>query len=88
MKRKELVIIGAVAFVAAIISIIISGAIFGSPQKNPIKVPVVNKISSEFPQPQNDDNYKKFFNKDANNPTQLIHIGDDNNTTPFQGANQ
>ena len=88
MKRKQLFIIIGVAIVAAIISSIISGALFGSPNKNPVKVPVVNKISSEFPLPQTDDTYKKFFNAQANNPTQLIRIGNNNNTTPFQGQNQ
>ena len=88
MKQKDWVIVSAVGFISAIISIVLSGIIFGSPHKNPIKVPVVNKISSEFPVPQTDDTYKKFFNAQANNPTQLIKIGGNNNTTPFQGAKQ
>jgi hypothetical protein len=88
MKRKELLIIGGVAFVAALFSLVLSGVLFGSPKKNPIKVPVVNQISSQFPVPQSDDNYKKFFNYEANNPTKLIEIGNNNNTNPFHGANQ
>jgi hypothetical protein len=87
MKRQNLIIIITTAFITAIFSIVISGAIFGTPQKNPIKIPVVEKISSNFPSPQTDDNYKKFFNEQALNPTQLIQIGGSNNTTPFQGAN-
>ena len=88
MKRKEIAIIAVVAIVAAVISIIISDAIFGSPKKNPIKVPVVVKISSNFPLPQTDEEFKKFFNDQAIDPTQLIRIGDGNNQVPFQGFKQ
>jgi hypothetical protein len=89
MKQKDWTIIAAVGIVAAVFSIIISGIIFGSPTKNPIKVPVVNKISSNFPSPQNDDNYTKFFNNQALDPTTVIQIGNNNNNTPFQdGGNQ
>ncbi|MBX4197094.1 hypothetical protein KW801_00875 [Candidatus Saccharibacteria bacterium] len=90
MKQKDLLIVGITAFVAAIFSIVLSGVLFGSPKKNPIKVPVVDKISSTFPSPQNDDNYKVFFNDKALNPTQLIQIGGSNNTNtkPFQNTNQ
>jgi len=84
MKRKELLIIGAVAFVAALFSFVLSGVIFGSPQKNRIKVPVAQKIDSTFPTPQTDDNYKVFLNSNALDPTQLIQIGANNNTSPFQ----
>ncbi len=86
MKRKEWMIIAGVGLVTAIFSIIISGALFGSPKKNPIKVPVVDKISSSFPDPQNDQQYAKFYNKNAFDPTQLIQIGNNNNSTPFQNA--
>jgi hypothetical protein len=86
MKKKDLIIVGGVAFIAALISFVASSAIFGSPKKNPVKVPVVQPISSSFPSPQTDDNYKKFFNENALNPTQLIQIGGNNNKTPFQGG--
>lgn len=86
MKQKDLLLIGMVAFIAAIFSIILSGVLFGSPKKNPIKVPVVNNISSTFPVVQTDNNYTSFFNDKALDPTQLIQIGGNNNTTPFQGG--
>ena len=88
MKRKELMIIGLTAFIAAIFSIVLSGLLFGSPKKNPIKVPVVDKISSDFPSPQTDEQYKIFFNNKALNPTQLIQIGGNNNSAPFQASEQ
>ena len=88
MKRKELLIIGATGFLAAIISFVVCGAIFGSPKKNPIKVPVVEKIDPSFPQVQTDTNYTSFYNAQALNPTQLIQIGGSNNNQPFQGGSQ
>ena len=88
MKQKDIALIAGVALITAIISLVISGALFGSPNKNPIKIPVLTKISPDFPSPSSDDNYKKFFNAQANNPTKLIEIGNNNNSTPFQGTNQ
>lgn len=88
MKRKELITIASVAVIAAIFSIILSGILFGSPKKNPIKVPVADKINPSFPAVQTDDAYKPFFNSNALNPTQLIQIGGNNNTNPFQGTGQ
>ena len=85
MKQKDLAVIIAVAFFAAVFSLILSGALFGSPKKNPIRVPVVDKISSTFPDVNNDNQYKTFFNNKALDPTQLIQIGGNNNVTPFQG---
>jgi hypothetical protein len=86
MKQKEWLIVGGVALVSAIFSIVISGAIFGSPKKNPIKVPVVTPISSNFPSPETDDSYKSFFNKQAIDPTTLIQIGNTQNNQPFQNG--
>lgn len=86
MKKKDLIVVGIVAFFAAIFSLILSGAIFNSPKKNPVKVPVVYKISSNFPSVQNDSAYKAFFNDKALDPTQLITIGGSTNPQPFQGG--
>lgn len=88
MKQKEILIVGLTAFVTALFAFLLSGVLFGSPKKNPIKVPVVEKISSEFPSPQTDPGYSVFFNDKAINPTQLIQIGGSNNTAPFQSSNQ
>lgn len=86
MKQKDIAVIVGVAFVAAIFSFVVSGAIFGTPKKNQIKVPVVQPISSNFPSPKTDDNYKVFFNQNALDPTQLIKIGGSSNTAPFQDS--
>ena len=79
---------GVVALISAIFSFLLSNALIGSPQKNPVKVPVVHPISSEFPSPQTDARYKKFFNDKALDPTQLIEIGDSKNKEPFQSGQQ
>lgn len=88
MKRKDILVIAAVGFIAAIFSFVLSGAIFGSPKSNPIKVPVVHKIDSSFPVVQNDSQYTSFFNDKALNPTELIQIGGTGNNQPFQNATQ
>jgi hypothetical protein len=44
---------------------------------------VVTPISSSFPLPQTDDTYKAFFNQNSLNPTQLIQIGGNSNSVPF-----
>lgn len=85
-KRQNQVVILMVAFIAAIISIIISNAIFGTSASHRIKVPVVDKISPTFPDVQHDSDYTSFFNNNALDPTQLIQIGNNNNTAPFQDS--
>lgn len=88
MKQKDLIVVVCVAIFAAVLSFVVSNALFGSPKKNPIKVPVVEKITSSFPDIKNDKDYKPFYNSQALNPTQLIQIGNNNNTAPFQNVNQ
>lgn len=88
MNRKNLSILIAVAVITALLSFILSGVIFGNSQTNPIKVPVVTKIDSSFPDAKNDTNYNYFFNGNAIDPTQIIQIGPSGNQQPFQGASQ
>mgnify|MGYP003585616059 CR=1 FL=1 len=73
MKKKDIVIIVAIAFVSAIFSYIISNALFstGKDSNKLLTAPVVQPISAEFPQPD-----PRYFNKDALNPTKDITIGD------------
>ncbi len=85
-KRQNMIVIIFVALIAAMISIVVSGAIFGTPQSRPIKVPVVDKISPTFPDVQHDSTYTSFLNTNALDPTQLIQIGNSNNQSPFQGG--
>jgi hypothetical protein len=84
MKKNDLVIIIAVAFVAGIFSIIIAGLIFGGEKNYKLEAPVVNPISSEF----NSDGLKIYINKDSLDITKDITVQDNANTQPFKGAKQ
>lgn len=83
MNKKDLALVGAVVVASSILSIVLSNVAFGAYKKHVIKVPIIQKISSDFPSPQTDSQYKTFFNNQSINPTQLIKIGDTPNATPF-----
>lgn len=85
MKRKELIMLGSVAVVAAFFAYILAGILFGSPKKNAVLVPAVTPISSNLPITNNDATYKSIFNSQAIDPTQLIRVGGQTNPQPFTG---
>jgi len=78
MKRKDFTLIAAAIFVSALASFFISKVLFNSPKNRQQPVEVVNPITADFNKPDS-----KYFNKDAVNPTKLIQIGENQNTTPF-----
>lgn len=78
MKRKDLMLIGVVVFISAIISIFVSKTIFVSPKDRQQQVNVVQPISSTFTKPSS-----LYFNGNAFDPTQPITIGQNNNSNPF-----
>jgi ABC-type uncharacterized transport system permease subunit len=84
MKQKDIIVLVAIAFFAMIISSILANAIFSSSKHRNLKVPVVQVISSDFPQVSSDDSLKSIFNDQALDPTQLIKIGTSQNQAPFQ----
>jgi hypothetical protein len=84
MKQKDIAILVGIAFFAIIVSSILANAIFSSSKSHNLKVPVVQPISSDFPQVNSDANLKAIFNDQALDPTQLIKIGTSQNQTPFQ----
>jgi hypothetical protein len=86
MKREDIVKIGLVAAISAIVSVFIAGAIFNSPAKHNQKVPVVPPISTSFPDVANDPNYTGIFNSSALDPTQPVQIGNSQNSSPFTGS--
>lgn len=83
MKQKDIALIIVVAVISAIVSFIVSGKIFVTPANRQQKVEVVDKIDSDFTQPDS-----KYFNSSSVNPTQLVTIGNNNNQNPFSGASQ
>lgn len=78
MKQKDIVVILVAGFVAAVISIFVSQALFVPKKTKNLTAEKVNPISAQFNEPD-----KEVFNDTSIDPTQLIKIGDNNNTNPF-----
>jgi hypothetical protein len=83
MKEKDLPIIIIIVFVSAIASFFLSRTIFASSSSRQQQVDIVQSISSTFPTPD-----PAYFNNNAVDPTQLIQVGNNNNTNPFNGTSQ
>lgn len=82
MKQKDAALIIVIAFVSAIISLVLSNMIITAPKNRSAKVTIVDKIDASFPIPDT-----KYFNDQSFDPTRLIFIQDNSNpsnpTTPF-----
>lgn len=83
MKQKDIALIVAAVIASAILSLVVGRLLFASSKVRQQKVEVVETISTEFPLPD-----RKYFNERSVNPTQLIHIGENTNTAPFNGTQQ
>ena len=83
MKQKDIILIIVVVFSSAVISIVVSKIFISSPKNRSTQVEVVAPINSEFQAPDS-----RYFNSQSIDPTQNIHIGNNNNTQPFNGSNQ
>lgn len=77
MKQKDIALIVVVSIVSAVISLLISNYTIGSPKNREQKAEVVEKITADFPVPDN-----KYFNPQSINPTQIIRIGSNPAPTP------
>lgn len=78
MKPKDIALIVIVVFLSGVLSYVISGSIFTSPDDRQQAVEVVDPISSDFPKPD-----ERFFNDSAIDPTRTITIGENANPDPF-----
>jgi hypothetical protein len=78
MKQKDIILIIVIVFISGVFSYLVSNMLFGSTEQRQQEVEVVEAITSEFTQPDS-----KYFNAQSINPTQLIEIGDNQNTAPF-----
>lgn len=78
MRKKDLPIIIVIVVVSAIISYYISGKIIVPPKNRQQQVDVVQAINSNFTTPD-----PAYFNSKSIDPTQLITIGQNSNTNPF-----
>lgn len=77
MKQKDIAPIIVVAFVSAVISIVVSHMIFKTSQASQ-ETASVPSLSASFPKPD-----PTYFNSQSINPTQLITINNYHNTNPF-----
>lgn len=84
MKRQDVMLIAVSAIAGALVALILATVLLGGHQKK-LSVPVVESISSDFPDVQHDPQYKVIFNSSALDPTQTITIGSGQNGTPFSG---
>jgi hypothetical protein len=73
MKQKDIALIIVMAFVSAILALVVSKLVFSAPQNRQQKAEVVDIITPEFPTPP-----PKYFNNDSVNPAQPISIGANN----------
>lgn len=78
MKQKDLSVIILVVFFSAVFSFFISKVVFTSASQRSLTAETVEPIDPNFQQPN-----EAFFNEDSINPTQLIKIGDNDNSQPF-----
>jgi phosphoribosylanthranilate isomerase len=87
MKQKDIPLLVVIIAISAMFSYFISGQIFSAPSKRQLQVEQVNKITPEFPKLTNgnlEGDLSKYINKDSNNPTSIIRIGDTGNPTPIK----
>jgi hypothetical protein len=83
MKKDDIMIIAVIVIVATVFSAIIAGKVFNSTTKHNLKAAEVQTIDSTFPDIRNDSAYASFFNPTVLDPTQLIQIGTNQNTSTF-----
>lgn len=82
MKQKDIIIIIIVVFMSGILSFFVSNALFASPDDLQTEVEVVEPITTDFPELDS-----RYFNNRSVDPTEVIVIGDDQNTAPFNQSN-
>jgi hypothetical protein len=80
VKQKDVALIIVIAFASAVIALVLSNILFGSPARSQQKAEVVDPITAEFPAPDS-----RYFNSKSVDPTQTITIGNgQSNQTPFK----
>lgn len=83
MKQKDIALIAVAAIISAILSVLLANFLIAPKKNQNQQAEVVEAITADFPKPDS-----KYFNKDSNNPTKNIKIGDDTNAKPFNIATQ
>ena len=83
MKQKDITLIAVVVFISAISSFLLSKSLISSPKSRHQKVEVVQVITSDFLPPD-----ARYFNSNSIDPTQVITIGQNNNSNPFSSISR
>lgn len=78
MKNRDVAIIIAVVFFSIILSFIVASKVITTPANRQQTVPISSNITDNFIQPD-----PTYFNSQAFDPTKLIQIQNNTNTTPF-----
>jgi hypothetical protein len=73
MKQKDVALIIVMAFISAILSLVVSRFVFSAPQNRQQKAEVVDVIEPQFSTPP-----PKYFNANSVDPAQPISIGANN----------
>lgn len=80
MKQKDIALIIMVVAISGIVSLVLGRLLFNTPKSHQTQAEYVDAISTEFPTPST-----KYFNANAIDLTQEVHIGDSTNAMPFAG---
>jgi hypothetical protein len=83
MKQKDWALVLVMAFIGAIVALLVSNMIFASPKNRHQSAEVVDPITANFPSPPS-----KYFNPEAINPTQPVQVGGSTNDNPFNSPSQ
>jgi hypothetical protein len=81
MKQKDVALIAVIIVISAFVSLFVSKTLFAPPKNRQQQVEVVQSITPDLPKPD-----EQFFNKQANDPTKLITIGQNANNDPFSST--
>ena len=83
MKQKDIALIIIIAALSAVISFVVSGKVFVTPNNRQQQVQKTDAINTSFVLPD-----EKYFNTESINPAQTIQLGSNSNPNPFNGTSQ
>jgi hypothetical protein len=81
VKQKDVALIIVIVVISGIVSLFLSKMLFSSSADRQQQVDVVQPINGNFQTPSS-----SYFNASSIDPTQLIKIGNANNSNPFNGT--
>lgn len=86
MKKRDIATLILIIGLSGALALVVSNSLLGGKKKLQLKVEVVDKINSTFPDIKS-SSYTKFFNSNSINPTRTIEVGGDQNDKPLgEGA--